>query len=115
VCAANRRTHKGSSAQLTTIGLDTSYIGNAVQTLTKVTEHTVLFNSLILTLKTNTISKKRVSFQEDALDTLLGLKRYYQELSDLRQVALSNLEQYRNPCRESARRSIILNLVALWK
>jgi hypothetical protein len=34
VCVANRRTHKGSSAQLTTIGLDTSYIRNAVQTYT---------------------------------------------------------------------------------
>jgi hypothetical protein len=33
VCAANRRTHKGSSAQLTTIGLDTSYVRNAVQTV----------------------------------------------------------------------------------
>jgi hypothetical protein len=29
---ANRRTHKGSSAQLATIGLDTFYIRNAVQT-----------------------------------------------------------------------------------
>ena len=44
VCAANRRADKGSSAQLATIGLDASYIRNAVQTSTDHIIH-VLANS----------------------------------------------------------------------
>jgi hypothetical protein len=46
VCAANRRAHKGSSAQLATIGLDTSYIENAVQTLVKQVECKLHYSSI---------------------------------------------------------------------
>jgi hypothetical protein len=58
VCAANRRALIGSSAQLPTIGLDASYIRNAVQTTIQLKIVTGLRASLLRSSVMRTSSKQ---------------------------------------------------------